>query len=78
MHVISHRERTLALVYRSHRSARHTRQRMRSLGYLVRLVAVAVSAVCITIEIPAPAPGPMIGPWATDVCPASSSEGVRR
>jgi len=77
----AHSGRTLALVYRSHRSARYPRRkraRERWLGYLARLVAVAVSAVCVTIELPSSAQAPRIGPWSVDVCPASFSDGVHR
>ena len=77
----AHSGRTIALVYRSHNSARHsqhTRRRMRWLGYLVRLVTAALPVICITIELPAPALNREIGPWSVDVCPASHSDGVRR
>jgi hypothetical protein len=77
----AHSGRAFALVYRSHRSARHSPQKPRFMGwldYLLRLVAVAVSAVCITIELPPSAQAPKIGPWSVDVCPAPSSDGARQ
>jgi hypothetical protein len=70
--------RTIALVYRSHNSARHSQQKRGRMKYLVHLFAAALPVICITIELPTPALNREIGPWSVDVCPASQGDGVRR